>query len=81
MAQLLFLGDSQVERVWNHVRGDRDLLRTGLFFPVKSRKAMDAGFKALKSNVSLCIYNLCVLDLYFVTTTISVPNRCFFEYN
>ena len=43
MAQLLLLGDSQVERVWNHVRGDRDLLRTGLFFPVKSRKAMDAG--------------------------------------
>ena len=54
MAQLLLLGDSQVERVWNHVRGDRDLLRTGLFFPVKSRKAMDAGFKALKATVSLC---------------------------
>ena len=76
MAQLLLLGDSQVERVWNHVRGDRDLLRTGLFFPVKSRKAMDAGFKALRPTVSLCIYNLCVLDLYFVTMAISVPIQC-----
>ena len=26
MVHLLILGDSQVERVWNHVRGDREQL-------------------------------------------------------
>ena len=52
---LLVLGDSLVERVWNHVRGDREQLRTGYFFPVKNRSSMMNGFKAIKPNVSILI--------------------------
>lgn len=52
MAQLLVLGDSQVERVWNHVRGDREQLKSGLFFAVKSRAHLFSGFKSMKPGVS-----------------------------
>ena len=53
MAQLLLLGDSQVERVLNHVRGDREQLRSGLFFAVKSRAHLFHGFKQIKPSVSI----------------------------
>ena len=53
MAQLLVLGDSQIERVWNHVRGDREQLKTGLFFAVKSRAHVFHGFKTIKPTVSI----------------------------
>ena len=55
---LLVLGDSQVERVWNHVRGDREQLRTGYFFPVKNRSSMMNGFKSIKPNVSSLISSM-----------------------
>lgn len=51
MVNLLILGDSQVERVWNHVRGDREQLKTGYFVPVKNKKAMLNGFKSIKPTV------------------------------
>ena len=51
MVSLLILGDSQVERVWNHVRGDREQLKTGYFVPVKNKKAMLNGFKSIKPTV------------------------------
>ena len=51
MVHLLILGDSQVERVWNHVRGDREQLKTGFFVPVKNKKAMLNGFKSIKPTV------------------------------
>ena len=50
---LLVLGDSQVERVWNHVRGDREQLRAGYFYPVKNRSSVLNGFKSIKPNVSI----------------------------
>ena len=53
MAQLLLLGDNQVERVLNHVRGDREQLRSGLFFAVKSRAHLFHGFKQIKPSVSI----------------------------
>ena len=53
MGQLLLLGDSQVDRVLNHVRGDRESLRTGLFFAVKSCAHLSFGFKSIKPSVSI----------------------------
>ena len=53
MAQLLLLGDSQVERVLNHVRGDRQHLRDGLFFAVKTRAHLFSGFKSINPSVSI----------------------------
>ena len=55
---LLVLGDSQVERVWNHVRGDREQLRTGQFYPVKNRSSVLNGFKSIKPNVSIVCWTL-----------------------
>lgn len=55
---LLVLGDSQVERVWNHVRGDREQLRTGQFYPVKNRASVLNGFKSIKPNVSIVCWTL-----------------------
>ena len=40
-----------MERVWNHVRGDREQLKTGFFVPVKNKKAMLNGFKSIKPTV------------------------------
>ena len=53
MANLLILGDSQIERVWNNVRGNREILRCAQFFPVKQKAALMAGFQAVKSTVML----------------------------
>ena len=60
MSQLLVLGDSQIERVWNHVRGDREQLKAGLFFSVKSRAHLFHGFKQIKPTVSVteCSYTI-----------------------
>ena len=52
MAKLLLLGDSQIERVWNNVRGNREMLRSALYFPVKNRNSLLAGFQAVKPTVS-----------------------------
>ena len=52
MSKLLILGDSQIERVWNNVRGNREVLRSALFVPVKNRNSMIPGMQAIKPTVS-----------------------------
>ena len=49
---LLLLGDSQVERIWPTVRLDREMLRDAIFFPVKNRGAVSAGFQSITAAVS-----------------------------
>ena len=58
MSKLLILGDSQIERVWNNVRGNREVLRSALFVPVKNRNSMIPGMQAIKPTVSKLIYNV-----------------------
>ena len=53
MASLLILGDSQIERVWNNVRNNRDILKAAQYFPVKQRQTMMAGFQAIRPTVNL----------------------------
>ena len=62
MAKLLILGDSQIERVWNNVRGNREMLRSALYFPVKNRNSLLAGFQAIKPTVSWIYPNLLGLN-------------------
>lgn len=52
MSNVLILGDSQIERVWNNVRFNREILRAAHFVPVKNRNAMISGFQAIKPAVS-----------------------------
>ena len=52
MSKLLILGDSQIERVWNNVRGNREVLPSALFVPVKNRNSMIPGMQAIKPTVS-----------------------------
>ena len=54
---LLLLGDSNVERSWLNARNDRDLLRGGVFVPVKQFDQIVAGFSSLLPSVS---------ELYFL---------------
>ena len=49
---LLLLGDSQVERIWPTVRLDREMLRDAIFFPVKNRGSVSAGFQSITATVS-----------------------------
>lgn len=51
MNRILLLGDSQIERVWANVRGNREILREALFFPVKQWKSLLPGFQAIKTTV------------------------------
>ena len=51
MSKLLILGDSQVERVWNNVRGNREILRSALYIPVKNRNSIIPGLQAVKPTV------------------------------
>ena len=46
-----------MERVWNHVRGDREQLKTGFFVPVKNKKAMLNGFKSIKPTVIFIFFD------------------------
>ena len=52
MSNVLILGDSQIERVWNNVRFNREILRAAHFVPVKNRNAMISVFQAIKPAVS-----------------------------
>ena len=49
---LLLLGDSQVERIWPTARLDREMLRDAIYFPVKNRGAVSAGFQSITAAVS-----------------------------
>ena len=51
MSKLLILGDSQVERVWNNVRGNLEILRSALYIPVKNRNSIIPGLQAVKPTV------------------------------
>ena len=51
MSKLLILGDSQVERVWNNVRGNREILRSALYIPVENRNSIIPGLQAVKPTV------------------------------
>ena len=52
MNRVLLLGDSQVERVWANVRGNREILRDAIFCPVKNRKSMLPGLQSVKPSVN-----------------------------
>ena len=67
MAKLLILGDSQIERVWNNVRGNREMLQSAFYFPVKNRNSLLAGFQAAKPTVSwiLCYFKIATLFAAF----------------
>ena len=51
MSKVLILADSQVERVWNNVRGNREILRQASYIPVKNRAAVMTSFQAMKPTV------------------------------
>ena len=52
MNRVLLLGDSQVERVWANVRGNREILCDAIFCPVKNRKSMLPGLQSAKPSVN-----------------------------
>ena len=52
---LLLLGDSQVSRVWPNVRLDREILRDAIYFPVKNRDSIVAGYSAITASVNMVI--------------------------
>ena len=49
---LLLIGDSNVERIWLHVKENREHLRTALFVPVKRIDQLSTGFQAITASVS-----------------------------
>ena len=52
---LLLLGDSQVSRVWPNVRLDREILGDAIYFPVKNRDSIVAGYSAITASVNMVI--------------------------
>ena len=50
---LLLIGDSNVERIWMHVRENREHLRSATFVPVKRIDQLATGFQALTASVGL----------------------------
>ena len=52
MNRVLLLGDSQVERVWANVSGNREILCDAIFCPVKNRKSMLPGLQSVKPSVN-----------------------------
>jgi len=65
---LLLIGDSNVERIWMHVRENREHLRSAIFVPVKRMDQLPAGFQAITASVSI------VLMLYFEYWERGMPN-------
>ena len=55
---LLLIGDSNVERIWLHVKENREHLRSATFVPVKRIDQLSTGFQALTASVGL-IYSFC----------------------
>ena len=54
---LLLIGDSNVERIWMHVRENREHLRSAVFVPVKRMDQLSTGFQAITASVStFCFY-------------------------
>ena len=49
---LLLIGDSNVERIWMHVKENREHLRSAVFVPVKRIDQLPTGFQALTASVS-----------------------------
>ena len=50
---LLLIGDSNVERIWLHVKENSEHLRSATFVPVKRVDQLSAGFQAITASVSL----------------------------
>ena len=50
---LLLIGDSNVERIWLHVKENREHLRSATFVPVKRVNQLPTGFQAITASVSL----------------------------
>ena len=50
---LLLIGDSNVERIWMHVRENREHLRSAVFVPVKRIDQLSTGFQAITASVSI----------------------------
>ena len=65
---LLLIGDSNVERIWMHVKENREHLRSAVFVPVKRMDQMSTGFQAITASVSkfsvnsVCIFVVWVLN-------------------
>ena len=49
---LLLIGDSNVERIWLHVKENREHLRSAVFVPVKRIDQLSTGFQAITASVS-----------------------------
>ena len=49
---LLLIGDSNVERIWLHVKENREHLRSAVFVPVKRVDQLSTGFQAITASVS-----------------------------
>ena len=49
---LLLIGDSNVKRIWMHVRENREHLRSAVFVPVKRMDQLSTGFQAITASVS-----------------------------
>ena len=60
---LLLIADSQVQRVWNQVWANRELLRTSTNVLVKNFDHVEAAYKSIKPNVS---YNFKIKLLFYV---------------
>ena len=50
---LLLIGDSNVERIWLHVKENREHLRSATFVPVKRIDQLSTGFQAITASVGL----------------------------
>ena len=50
---LMLIADSQVQRIWNQVRANRELLRTSTYVLVKNIEHVSAAYQSIKPSVSM----------------------------
>ena len=63
---LLLIGDSNVERIWMHVKENQEHLRSAMFVPVKRIDQLPTGFQAITASVSkfAVMSSLCVRSVF-----------------
>ena len=65
---LLLIGDSNVERIWLHVKENREHLRSATFVPVKRVDQLSTGFQALTASVGFAYSFQCKFSLFAVVS-------------
>ena len=53
---LMLIADSQVQRIWNQVRANRELLRTSTYVLVKNIDHVEAAYRSIKPTVHCYLF-------------------------